>query len=210
MNMQAIQSIAFDLLGSKSSHVFKEKGNKYYHGQRVAVLVLKLRRLILPDDDSHDDILTAAAWMHDVTNGTDNHAVTGAAIAKEALQPHCSPEELSEICEIIRVHDDRKPKGSSFSEYIKLHQDADYLDHFGTFDVWGSFLYAKYHGYTINEASDWLKNGRPKENERFRSELHYEVSRKIFDEKIEFLNSFTERFYVETAGGIWNEERLTR
>jgi len=206
MNMPAIKSLAFELMGNKSSHEFKERGNKYYHGQRVAALALRLRKLILPDDGSHDEIITAAAWLHDVMNGADNHAAAGAAKARDVLPPHCSEEELREICEIIGVHDDRHSGRDAFSPYIKLHQDADHLDHFGTFDVWMSFIYAVAHGQTINEARDWLRDIRPIENERYRSELNFEISRKIFDEKMEFLSYFTDRFCVESEGGIWNEE----
>jgi len=208
MNLPALKSLASDLMANKSSHAFKERGNKYYHGQRVAVLALRLRELILPGDGSHDDIITVAAWFHDVMNGNDNHAKAGAVKAKEILPPYCSAEELSAICEIIGVHDDRYSGRDSFSPYIKLHQDADLLDHFGTFDVWMTCLYAIGHGQTINDVSDWLRDGRPRENEHYRNELNFEISRKIFDEKTEFLSYFTERFCVESAGGIWNEQDI--
>jgi len=209
MDLCAMKNLAFELMGNRSSHAFKEKGNKYHHGQRVAVLALKLRKLVLPDDDSHDEIITAAAWFHDVMNGTDNHAQRGAAKAKEALLPHCTEEELAAICEIIGVHDDRSSARDSYSPYIKLHQDADHLDHFGTYEIWMCFLYAKSLGETINDARDWLYHGRPRENERYRAELNYGISRRIFDEKTEFLRYFTERFYVESMGGIWNEEGIS-
>jgi len=210
MDMQAIKALASALMESKSSHEFKDKGNKYYHGERVAVLALKLRELILPDDNSHDGILTAAAWFHDLMNGTHNHAVEGANKAKELLQPHCTAEELSAICEIIRVHDDRPPGHERYSSYIKLHQDADHLDHFGTYDIMMCFLYAASRGESIIDTRNWLSHGRPRENERYRAELNFELSRKIFDEKTEFLRYFTDRFAVESAGGIWNEERLAQ
>jgi len=210
MDMRAIQNTAFELMGNKSSHAFKEKGNKYYHGQRVAVLALKLRRLVLPDDNSRDEIMTVAAWFHDVMNGTDNHAAAGAAKAKEVLSPYCTAEELAAICEIIGVHDDRASGRDTFSPYIRLHQDADLLDHFGTFDIWSCFLYSVAHGETINDARDWLYHGRPRENEKYRAELNFEISRKIFDEKTEFLKYFTGRFYAESAGGIWNEEQFSQ
>jgi len=209
MDLRAINALAFEQMGNRSSHAHKDKGNKYYHGQRVAVLALKLRRLLLPDDDSHDEIITAAAWFHDVMNGNDNHAELGAAKAKELLAPHCTDEELAAICEIIGVHDDRPPGCDDYSPCIKLHQDADLLDHFGTFDVWASFLHAASHDETINDARDWLCRGRPRKNAIYRAELNYEISRKIFDEKTEFLQYFTDRFYVESMGGIWNEEHFS-
>ena len=49
MDMNAIKEAACVLMGVKSSHPFKEPGNKYYHGERVAALALRLRRRIIPD-----------------------------------------------------------------------------------------------------------------------------------------------------------------
>jgi len=210
MDLCALNKLAFELMGNRSSHDFKEKGNKYYHGQRVAALALKLRKLVLPDDDGHDEILTAAAWFHDVKNGTDDHAARGAEKAKELLSPYCTDEELAEICEIIRLHGSRHSGRGLFPPYVKLHQDADHLDHFGTFDVWACFLFAASHGETINDVRDWLYHGRPRENERYRDELNYDISRIIFDEKTEFLRYFTDRFYIESSGGIWNEEQFSQ
>jgi len=208
MDLSVINNIAFELMGNKSSHGFKEKGNKYYHGQRVATLAVKLRKLVMPDDSSHDDIITVAAWLHDVMNGMDDHAREGAIKTREVLSSHCTDEELEKICKIIGVHDDRYTGRDTYSPYIKIHQDADHLDHFGTFDIWMIFLYAVAHGETINDVRDFLSNDRPKENEKYKSELNFEISRKIFDEKMEFLKYFTERFCVESTGGIWNEDNL--
>jgi len=210
MDMRAIQAAAFALMGGKSSHEYKDRGNKYYHGQRVAALAVRLRELILPDDNSHDEIITAAAWFHDVMNGAEHHAARGAAKAKEVLAPYCTAEELAEICEIIRVHDDRSSGRGAFSVYAKLHQDADHLDHFGTFDIWANFIYAVPHGRTINDARDSLRHGRRRENSIYREELNFELSRRIFDEKTAFVQYFADRFAVESAGGIWNEEQFSQ
>ncbi|MCL2884266.1 MAG: HD domain-containing protein [Oscillospiraceae bacterium] len=213
MDMAAIRQCAFEQMGNKSSHSFKEKGNKYYHGQRVAALAVRLREILFPDDDSHDDILTVAAWFHDIENGNvdiADHAKAGAEKARGLLTPFCSEQELDEICAIIRVHDDRYSPRDQFSDHIKVHQDADHLDHFGTFDIWMTFIYAVSHDQTINEARDWLLSERPTENERYRNELNFNISRRIFDEKIAFLKEFTERFQVESSGGIWHEEEFTK
>jgi len=215
MDMPVIKTLAFEWMGNKRSHDFKEKGNKYYHGERVAALALTLRRHILPDDGTHDDIMTVAAWFHDIMNGADDHAGEGAAKTRGILSPYCSDEELDGICEMIRVHDDRcsaqetlSATAGELSTYIKIHQDADHLDHFGTFDIWMNFIYSVAHEQTINDARDWLVNVRPAEIERYRRELNFALSRKIYDEKMEFLAYFTERFAVEGSGGIWNEAQI--
>jgi len=206
MDMKLIKETAFEIMGNKSSHEFKEKGNKFYHGERVAALAMKLRKLVLPDDDSHDEIMTVAAWFHDIMNGNDDHERKGAIKTRGVLSPYCTNEELNEICGMISVHDDRHSGRDTFSAYIKLHQDADHLDHFGTFDVWMSFIYAVPHHQTINDVKTWLLEKRPAENGKYRNELNFEVSRRIFDEKMEFLKYFSNRFGVEMSGGIWNED----
>ena len=115
---------------------------------------------------------------------------------------------MDEIYKIIYVHDDRYSERSLFSDYIKLHQDADHLDHFGTFDVWTEFLHAIHHNRTIIDVIDWFQTTRRDQNNRFRNELNFEISKKIFDEKSQFVNSFGDRLSVEATGGVWNEKEL--
>ena len=210
MNLDTIKKIAFDVLGEKKSHSWKDKGNKYYHGERTANLAIKLRQHIIPDDDSYDDILTVAAWFHDVMNGGENHCLVGAEKAREFLSGYCTADELDSICEIISVHDDRDYDNSRHSVYIKLHQDADHLDHFGIFEIWSHFLYVSPINQTMNESIEWLKDVRPTKTEKYRKELNFEISKKIYDEKMEFLERFTERFAVEGKGEIWNEDKLLK
>jgi len=210
MNLIVIKELSFEHLGNKSSHPWKERGNKYYHGERVAKLVIKLRKFIIPEDDSHDDILTVAAWFHDIMNGIENHAKEGAKKTRELLDGYCSQYEIEEICKIISVHDDRYSDRSLFSDYIKLHQDADHLDHFGTFDIWIRFFYAAHHDETINEVIDWFQNVRSKEVDKYREELNFEISKKIYDEKSEFVRNFGNRMSVECTGGIWDETEILK
>lgn len=208
MDFDKIKRIAFENLGGRSSHSWKEKGNKYYHGERVARLALTLREQLFPDDPSHDGILTVAAWFHDIENGVDDHCAKGAATTRALLENLCGMPELDEICGIIAVHDIRQGDRSALSDWVKLHQDADHLDHFGTYDIWMNFLYAVPHSLTLEEQKNYMQNERPLENERYRNELNYELSRIIFDEKAEFLRRFTERFVVETEGRFYDLDRI--
>ena len=210
MDLKAIKAISFEQMAGKRSHPWKEKGNKYYHGERVANTVRLLRKAIFPSDDSHDDILTVAAWFHDIRNGMDNHCAEGALITGELIKDHCNDSELKEVCNIINCHDDRTQNRHSYDIYVKLHQDADHLDHFGTFDIWTIFISAPYHGESIAEVKDWLVSRRPLKDNEYRSELNFDLSRTIYDEKAEFLRSFTERFAVECTGGIWNMDELKK
>jgi uncharacterized protein len=213
MDLKIIKQIAFKQLGDKSSHSFKEKGNKYYHGERVAKLVMELRSHIFPDDNSHDEILTVAAWFHDIMNGMDDHAILGAVKTRELLKDFCSPSEMDKIYQIISVHDDRRadPKYCNatlrivheLNNYIKLQQDADLLDHFGTYDVWTEVLYAVYRDETIADVIDWFQTIQPKLAAKHRVTLNFELSKRIFDEKNKFLKTFGERLSVEFSGGFW-------
>jgi uncharacterized protein len=208
MDLEAIKQLSFDLIGEKSSHPWKEKGNKFHHGERVAKLIIELRKKILPDDNSHDEILNAAALFHDVLNGIENHGVLGTEYVQKVLENHCSKYELDEICKIISVHDDRKPDDNIYTDYIKLHQDADYLDHFGTFDIWSAVTYTVYHKQSISDLIDWFENIYSVEYEKNREELNFELSKRIYDEKSLFVRSFGERLKVEGKGGIWRLEEF--
>lgn len=208
MNLDVIKNIAFEQLSERSSHAWKEKGNKYYHGERVAKLALTLRKLLFPDDDSYDDILTVAAWFHDIENGKDKHCERGAETTRALLCVYCTSDELDEICKIIAVHDQRWGDRASFTNAIKLHQDADLLDHYGTYEVLMSFLYMTAHGITLSEEVDFLKNKRPAESEYYRGLLNFELSRAFFDEKVKFMDDFTERFSIECEGELYDFERI--
>lgn len=208
MDLIAIKQLAFEEMGNKSSHSWKEKGNKYYHGERVAKLIITLRKYILPYDDSYDEILTVAAWFHDIMNGIEDHAKEGAKKTREVLAGYCSEYEIEEICKIISVHDDRYSDRSLFSDYTKLHQDADHLDHFGTFDVWMEFIHAVHHNRTIIDVIEWFQTTRRDQDKHYRNELNFEISKRIYDEKSEFVKSFGERLSVEGVGGIWNDKEL--
>ena len=197
-------------MNGKSSHPFKERSNKYSHGERVATLGLRLRRLILPNENEYDDILTAAAWFHDVCNGpgVNKHGILGAERAGKLLAEYCTSEELKQICYIIAVHGDRKNETVTYSNALKIHQDADRLDHFGTYDIWSFVTYSIALERTTNDALHYLQNTWLNNFTKWRDDLHFDLSKKIFDEKKQFTESFAERFAVECAGGIWNEKAL--
>jgi len=209
MDIITIRALARSRMLDARSHSYKEVGNKYHHGVRTARLALTLRHHILPYDAGYDAIIEAAALFHDIMNGVGegDHAVLGAKEAREALTPYCSERELGEISAIITAHDDRRAD-AAYSDYIKIHQDADHLDHFGTFAVWSSFICAVPLGMSMRDVIDALKHETRDRYYEYRNELNYEISRNIYDEKTEFLINFTERFETESGGGIWDEKDL--
>ena len=106
LHLDELRAICEEQLAAKSSHAWKEPGNKFEHGIRTAKLAERLRTAICPDDDTvNADILTVAAWFHDLCNGQDDHE-NAAADALPALIGHLvTEEELSAVCALIRVHD---------------------------------------------------------------------------------------------------------
>jgi uncharacterized protein len=209
MNLPVIKQIAQTTMADKRSSPYYEQGDKYAHGERVAALAVLLRQLILPDENGRDEILTVAAWFHDICNGEVDHtlhAALGVNRTKELLAAYCTTEELEQICAIIAVHDDRKPTGKEYPNAVKIHQDADHLDHFGSLSIWRTATYTMGRNETIYDALDYLQNRWPDDIERWRGELHFDFSKRIFDDRIAFKRSFIERFAVEGVGGIWNED----
>lgn len=106
------------------------------------------------------------------------------------------------------MHDRRQGDRSGYSNTVKLHQDADLLDHFGIYDVWMQFLYAISHNLTLEEQKNYMLYERPVENAHYRDELNFELSRMIFDEKEEFIRRFSGRFATEIDGQIYDLDRI--
>jgi HD superfamily phosphodiesterase len=166
----------------------------------VAKLAVTLRKLILPNDDSHDDILTAAGLCHDIAKGMPEHGRYGAVLAREALAGLCTAAELDEICAIIRLHYFNKGH-NDYSDWVKLHQDADCIDHSGTYFLWNVFSYRAWR-----HEGDLAEIARQQLDEfplGLVDSVNFEVSKKIAAEKLAFHRAFWERMRVEANGEIW-------
>ena len=212
MDLQKIKQAAFEEFGEKRSSLYNEVGDKFAHGERVAKLAVRLRQLIFPEDSGYDDILTVAAWFHDVRNGIDGtsrklHCEEGAKVVRSLLKGLCTVDELEQICSIISVHDDRK-LGNTYSKLVKLHQDADHMDHFATLGIWRFTLISTGHNQTINEAALYVKENRAREVAKWSKEYNFELSKRIFADKMKFEDMYFERFFAEVDGRIYNEDKL--
>jgi len=210
MNLEAIAQIAADEMATKRSYPWKEIGEKYQHGQSVAKLALSLRQILFPEMTDKDNILTVAAWFHDIYNGHAAyhkiHGEKGAELVHELIKNHCTATEVEEICGIIAVHDELGV--STGSVLLKLHQDADILDHFGTNAVRRAMNDAARLDRSMQEAVKQMQEVNETYDVIRRSELCFELSRRIYDEKTAFVFAFADRFEVEANGEIWNEEQL--
>jgi len=202
MDLPALQALAGQLLKPRKAHIDREKGGIYYHGQRVANTALLLRRAILPEDRGHDDILTAAGWFHDIAKDIKPHGHYGAVLAREALRPHCSAEELDEICGMISLHCERKANDNGCSLWVKLLQDADMLDHFGSYILWQDIWRSASQEGTWPEMAFYDEAHWAAFCAKHRALLNYPLSQTIFDEKIAFINAVYARMQAECMGEI--------
>lgn len=202
MDLQKIKKIAKDLMAERKAHLEREKGGVYYHGERVANLVLKLRNNILPNNTTHDDILTVAAWFHDCAKGIEPHAEYGDVIAKHALQDYLSDSELNKVCNLIKFHCLRNPDDNNCTEYTKLLQDADLIDHFGIYEVWMNIQYWAHTDGTFHDMIDWYKTNFRNHISKNRKLLNYNISKEIFDERVAFESEFIARLNDEGIGNI--------
>lgn len=201
MDLSKINEIAYRTMGNRKSHQRREKGYIYYHGQRVAQISLNLRRELFPDDDSMDDLIYVGALFHDVTKGIEPHHETGAHMVKQLLKDECTSEQLDIISDIIANHNARHHENLPF--YIKIVQDADILDHFGTMDLWITLLHSAYEEENVFDVIRFWESAKCTGFITYsRNAIHYELSKQIFEQKVSFVKQFQERFRHEANGQI--------
>lgn len=200
MDHEALEHLAQRLMAKRKSHAQRERGSIYYHGQRVAKGVIQLRKLVT-SDNRHDPYLRIAALFHDVGKGMEPHAYVGATMMKELFKPYMASDEAEEVVRLIAHHDDRRPDSAKHDLPIRLLQDADLLDHFGTQEFWTSFSYFATEDQSITEALAYYRDDFKKEVNRQRKLLNYEESRRILEEKYRFQRDFIKRMKVEAEGG---------
>lgn len=200
MDLQLIKQRAFENLGKRKAHHHRETGFIYYHGARVANLVINLRKLVVPEDSSKDVILQAAAYFHDVAKGIEPHSKYGALLVREMLQDLCTEGEVEQISGLIQCHAARKKR--KYNNYEMLLQDADLLDHFGTIELWMNFNYYAIEDEDMNSSIDYYNTEFKDMALINRSLLNFEVSERIFDEKLEFVYDFVKRMEIENKGDI--------
>lgn len=201
MDLEMIKQRAFEYLGSRKAHHHRETGFIYHHGVRVARLVINLRKLVLPEDASMDEVLQAASYFHDVAKGIEPHSKYGAVLVKEMIQDLCTEEELGQIVRLIQCHASRKKR--PYNDYEMLLQDADLLDHFGTIELWMNFYYYATEDQSMEPSIAYYKTEFQEMAVKNRSLLNFEISEKIFDEKLAFVNDFANRMEIENRGDIF-------
>ncbi len=201
MNLEIIRELAFKHLGDRKAHHHREKGFIYYHGQRVANLAVQLRKMLLPEDNSRDEMMMVASFFHDVAKGIEPHCQYGSILARALLKEHCEADALEEIVDIIRCHQLRDAK-QDYPKWVKIVQDADILDHFGIVEIWMNFQYYAHESGSILDSLAYYKNEFFGHAASLKDLLNYELSLDIYNEKIDFINSFVTRMALEANGEI--------
>lgn len=200
VDLVKIQKVAWETMGKRQTHPQREPGYIYYHGQRVGKIAVTLRELIFPLQKLEDPILLVASWFHDLGKGIEPHWKYGAFLAGDLLKDHCSEVELEKIQEIIHCHSLRKEQ--DYPDYVKLVQDADILDHFGSQEIWLNFLYTAHARQNVDYVVEYYDFKYEQHLEKVRGLLNYPESVEFFDEKDLFVRSFIERFAREGRGEL--------
>ena len=197
-----LDQLAQDLMKNRKAHLDREIGSVYYHGRRVAALALELRRQIVPGDDSMDETLRLAGMFHDVGKGIEPHEAYGATIMRQAVEELVPPEQALRASRMIENHPDRRPQEDVHDVWTRLLQDADLLDHMGTYGLWMDIQYQAHHHLCVDDHLEYL-NGHVEEYFAYhRAQLNFPLSIEEYDRRGELVLDYWKRLQVEAEGRL--------
>ena len=128
-----VEQVAREFMGYQRAIATREPGWTFHHGLRVAKIALEIATLLGEGLDM--DVLFVGGLFHDVGKGEEQHNVRGAELAGQLLAPHCTEREMSGVCEIVELHNQRK-YSKDHSAPVRIVQDADLVDHVGPVTPW--------------------------------------------------------------------------
>jgi uncharacterized protein len=201
LDLIKISNLAYELMKDRKAQPDRETGYIYYHGERVSKLSIRLRKRLLPNDNSYDEYMIIASLFHDIGKGFKPHEKYGAILVKDILREYCSSNEIDKISELINYHQGPR-KDENLSDYIKIIQDADILDRFGTMQIWLDFHDSAIKDLPIKLTLDFYKKEFQMYANYMRNLLNFDLSIEIFDEKIKYIASFIDRLNIEADGNI--------
>lgn len=208
MDFERLNAVAEKLMKHRKAHRDREAGSIYDHGQRVMKLVITLRKEAVPEDDSMDEILRLAAMFHDIGKGIEPHAAFGAPIMKQAVKGIVTDEEADAAARLIETHCDRRPDEPVHTVWARLIQDADLLDHIGTYNIWMDIQYYAHQGGGVLAEAEFLKENAENYARHHRAQLNFEISRRIYDDRIGFYLEYARRFQAEAQGEVYRAEEV--
>lgn len=208
-------------LKKKLEAILKEHGDQddashdVYHARRVLATALKIAEAEGNDDD--DDILTAAAYLHDLVNVPKNHPNRSQASAMSAkaaiplLKEIGMPmHKIAAVCHAIHAH--------SFSANItpetsaaKIIQDADRLESLGAIGIARTFYVSGVLNRPLFDGSDPLAVYRPLDDQAYALDhfeaklltlagtMQTETGKRIAEERTEFMKAFVAQIAEEAS-----------
>jgi len=199
MDIQRIKEIAqAEMIGIRNDT--REPGWILYHGQRTGKIAVFLAKKL--NCEINRDILYTAGLFHDIGKGKASHNEVGSHMTRHLLHGIVTSSELDKICDVILYHNQRK-KSDSFSDYVKLVQDADLIDHVGLIDVWMAFYWSGHHGESIHDHIAYYKGEECRKwRDYMRSHLNYDASLQIFEQRIQLEDDLLSRFCRMYFDGI--------
>ena len=210
MDFAKLDEIAGKLMKKRKAHPERERGSVYEHGRRVAELSVMLRREIVPGDDSRDDILRLAGMFHDIGKGIEPHAEFGAPIMRQAVRGVVTEEEAAEAARLIEAHCDRRPEEDVHDVWARIIQDADLLDHIGTYTIWMDIQYSAYMDEGPEAAAQRMEQNAEEYARHCRSLLNFPVTKAMYDDRIALYLEFAARFSAEARGKVYGAERFLK
>jgi uncharacterized protein len=191
---------AKDILLQCQSHPRREPGWAYRHGMRTANLALWLRERLFPEITQMDDILYAAALFHDCAKDDEtDHAEAGSIRAQQYLRGIVDEHDMPVVSHAIFMHNKR---GQESTDLEKLLQDADIIDHFGTIEVWLNISYSVLGGEGPERSLMFYETEWEKMVAELRTLFNFELSTKVYNDRIAYNDEFIRRLKVESMGGV--------
>lgn len=148
------------------------------------------------------EIVTIAAWLHDIASITDykyyeEHHIYGAQLAEEVLADFNYPAERTELVkQCIRNH-----RGSIISDKHTVEEiciaDGDAISHFDSIPSLFYLAYVK-RGYTIQEGIDFVANKCRRSYQKLSDESR-ELYREKFDSALRIIYG-SSKFSCDCAG----------
>ena len=204
MDVAEVERIARAQMETRKEHDAREPGWIYHHGLRTARIALELAELLGSEIDR--EVVYAGALFHDVGKGSEPHNVRGAELTGKLMASCFGKAELALVCQIVEYHN-RRQESKEHAKSVRIVQDADLVDHVGPVGPWLAFYWSGTHGET---AHDHVRFITGEENERFRrgmrEGLNFDVSLRMFDERVRWEDEFYKTFRQVYFQGIWHSE----
>ncbi len=197
---QEMIRIAAQTMCRRRENPCRETGYIFYHGLRVTRISFLLAESLQIEVD-WPEVLFAGALFHDIGKGFPRHPEIGSGLVKVLLKDLIQGEVLERAARIVLMHNDRGQE--NLPDEIRIVQDADIIDHYGAQGIWLKFQYSAQCNESVYDAMDFWHSGSCEGLiAQSRMELNYDLSRRIFEQRLAFQNDFSRVFENEIYGGI--------